>query len=66
MQSARGNIAQRYEFHSFESDTERLSSIDSVLVSNEYLFPVSERVEDGVRGPNPMHSEAKGANKRPA
>jgi hypothetical protein len=37
--------------------------IDSLLVDNKYHFPVAERVEGGVRGPNPTQRVAKAANK---
>jgi len=33
---------------------------------NRYLFPVAERVEGGVHGPNPMQRVSKAANKWPA
>jgi len=52
IQSARDNIAEQYDLHSFESNAERLEFIDSLLADNEYLFPVAESVEGGVCGPN--------------
>jgi len=53
IQSARDNIAELYDLHRFVSAAERLEFIDSRLADNNYLFPVAERVEGGVRGPNP-------------
>jgi len=52
IQSARENIAELYNLHRFESAAERLEFIDSLLVDNKYLFPIAERVEGGVHGPN--------------
>jgi len=66
IQSARDNRAERYDLHRFESAAECLEFIDSLLADNKYLFPVAERVEDGVRGPNPTQRESKAANKWPA
>jgi len=43
-----------------------LEFIDSLLADKKYLFPVAERVEGGVRGPNPMQRELKAANECPA
>jgi hypothetical protein len=40
-----------------------LEFIDSLLADNQYLFPVAERVEGGVCGPNAMQRESKAANK---
>jgi hypothetical protein len=54
--SSRENVAERYELHCFESDTEHLEFINSLLVDNKYLFPVAERVEGAVHGRNPTHS----------
>jgi hypothetical protein len=51
--SARDNIAELYDLHRFESATERLEFIDSLLAENKCLFPIAEREEGGVRGPNP-------------
>jgi len=34
-----------------------LEFIDSLLADNKYLFPIAERVEGGVRGPNPTQRE---------
>jgi hypothetical protein len=42
-----------------------LEFIDSLLLDNEYLIPVLEHVEGGVRGPNPMQNESKAANEWP-
>jgi len=47
----------------FESDAERLEFIDSFLADINYLFPVAEREEGGVWGPNPMQRVSKAANK---
>jgi hypothetical protein len=57
--SARANMAELYDLHHFESAPERLEFMDSLLADNEYLFPVVEHVEGGVRGPNPMLRELK-------
>jgi len=62
IQSARDNIAELYDLDRFESTAERLEFIDSLLADNKYLFPIAERVEGGVRGPNPMQRESKAAN----
>ena len=62
IQLARDNIAELYDLHCFESTAERLEFIDSLLADTKYLFPIAERVEDGVRGPNPMQRESKAAN----
>jgi len=53
IQSARDSTADRYDLHRFESASECLKFIDSLLADNKYHFPVAERVEGGVRGPNP-------------
>jgi len=66
IQSARDNIAELYDLHRFESATEHLEFIDSLLADNKYPFPVAEHVEGGVRGPNPMQRELKAANTWPA
>jgi len=65
IQSARTNIAELYDLHRFESDTEHLEFIDSLLADNKYLFPVAEHVDGGVRGPNPAQRESKAANDWP-
>jgi hypothetical protein len=62
IQSARDNIAELYDLHQFESAAERLEFIDSLLADNQYHFPIAERVEGGVRGPNPTQRESKDAN----
>jgi len=36
--------------------------IESLLADNKYLFPVAERVEGGVHGPNPTQRESKADN----
>jgi len=66
IQSARDNIAELCDLHRFESAAERLEFIDSLLPDNKYLVPVAERVEGGVRSPNPTQRESKAANKWPA
>jgi hypothetical protein len=62
IQSARGDSAETYDLHHFESNAENLEFIDSVLAGNQYLFPVAERVEGGVQGPNPTQRVSKAAN----
>jgi hypothetical protein len=62
IQSARDNIAELYDLHHFKSDAERLEFIDSLLADNQYIFPVSESVEGGVRSPNPPQRVSKAAN----
>jgi hypothetical protein len=63
IQSARNNIADRYDLHRFESAAERLQFLDSFLAENKYLFPVAECVEGRVCGPNSMQRELKTDNK---
>jgi len=60
--SATDNIAELYILHHFESATEHLEFIDSFLAASKNLFPVAERVEGGVRGPNPTQRESKAEN----
>jgi len=62
-QSARDNIAELYDLHCFESAAERLEFIDSLPADDKYLFLIADRVEGGVRGPNPTQRESKAANK---
>jgi len=62
IQSARDNIAELFDHHHFESATERLEFIDSLLAEDMYHFPVAERVEGGVHGPNPTQRESKADN----
>jgi len=66
IQSARDHIAELYDLNRFESDAERLQFIDSLLADNKSLFPVAERVEGAVRGPNPTQRVSKAANEWPA
>jgi hypothetical protein len=66
IQSAWDNIAELYDLHQFESAAERLEFIDSLLADNQYLFPITERVEGGECGPNPTQRESKDANEWPA
>jgi hypothetical protein len=62
IKSARDNIAELYDLHHFESATERLEFIDSLLAGNKDLFPIAERVEGGVHSPNPAQRESKAVN----
>jgi len=62
IQSARDNLAELCDLHRFESDAECLEFLDSLLADNRYLFPVQERVEDGVHSPNPTQRVSKTAN----
>jgi hypothetical protein len=62
IQSTRDNIAEHYDLHQFESAAEHLEFIDSLQADNKYHFPIAERVEGGVCGPNPMQRESKAAN----
>jgi hypothetical protein len=64
--SARDNIAELYNLHCFQSAAECLEFIDSLLADNKYLFPGAERVEGGVRSPNPIQRESKAATEWPA
>jgi hypothetical protein len=63
VQSARDNIAELYDLYCFESTTECLEFIDSLLADTKYLFPIAEHVEGGVRGPNQMQRESEADNK---
>jgi len=62
IQSARDNIAELYNLHRVESNAERLEFFDSLLADIKYLFPLTERVEGGVCGPNPTQRVSKAAN----
>jgi len=62
IQSARENIAEFYDVLRFESTPECLEFIDCLLADNKYLFPIAERVEGGVHGPNATQRELKAAN----
>jgi len=66
LQSARDNIAELDDLHRFESAAERLEFIHSLLADNKYHCPIAERVEGGVRSPNPTQRESKDANEWPA
>jgi hypothetical protein len=55
-------IAELYDLHRFESTAEHLESIDSLVADNKIFFPVAERVEGGVRGPNPTQRKSKTDN----
>ena len=65
IQSARDNIAELYNLHRFESDTEHLDFFDSLLAHDNFLSPVAEHVDGGVCGPNAMQRVSKAATKRP-
>jgi hypothetical protein len=65
IQSARNHIVKLYDLHSVESDAERMEFIESLLAENNYLFPVAEHVEGGVRGANPMWRVLKASNEWP-
>jgi hypothetical protein len=62
IQLARDNIAELDDLHCFEFTAERLEFIDSLPADNMYLFPIAERVEGGVQGPNATQRELKAAN----
>jgi len=62
IQFARDHIAELYDLHCFESDTERLEFIDSLLADNKYLFLVAEHGKGGVCGPEPTQRVSKAAN----
>jgi hypothetical protein len=64
--SAWDNIPELYDLYCFESDTEHLEYNDCLLPDNKYPFPVAERVEGGVHGPNPMQRVSKAADQLPA
>jgi len=66
MKLARDNIGPLYDPHFFESNAQRIEFLDSLLAGNKYLFPVAERVEGGVSGPNPTQRLSKAANQLPA
>jgi hypothetical protein len=66
IQSARDNIAERYDLHRLQSAAEHLELIDSLLADNKYLSPIAERVEGGVCSPNSSQCESKAANEWPA
>jgi hypothetical protein len=62
IQSGRDTNAELYHLHRVESTAERLEFIDSLLADNQYVVPVEETVEGGVRGPNPTQRESKAEN----
>jgi len=62
VQSARENIAELDDLHRIESAADHLEFIDSLLADNKYRFPIAQRVEGGVRGPNPTQRLSKAAN----
>jgi hypothetical protein len=66
IQSASDHIAELYDLHRSKSEPEHLEFIDSLLADIMYLFPVAERVEGGVRGPNPTQRVSRAANEWPA
>jgi hypothetical protein len=51
---ARYNRAELFGLYRFASTAECLEFIHSFLADNQYLFPIAELVEDGVRGLNPI------------
>jgi len=63
IQSARDNIAELYDLHRFEFAAEDLEFIDALLADRKYLFPIAERVEGAVHGPNPTQRESKADTK---
>jgi len=56
------NKAAGYDLHRFESAAERLEFIDCILADNQYLLPIAEHLEGGVRGQNPTQRESKAIN----
>jgi len=66
IQSARDNIADHHDLCHSEFTAERVEFIDTLPAHNKNVFPIAERVEGGVRGPNPTESESKAANEWPA
>jgi len=60
--SARDNIGELYDLNHIECAAERLEFIDSLVADNKHPFPVAEREEGGVHGPNPMRRESKAEN----
>jgi hypothetical protein len=63
IQSVTDHIAEVHNLNHFESDTERLEFIDSLVADNKYLFHVAECVQGGLHGPNPMETVSKPSNK---
>jgi hypothetical protein len=63
IQSVRDNIAELNDIHRFESTTECLEFIDSLLADKNYLSSIAQRVEGGVRSPNLTQRESKADNK---
>jgi hypothetical protein len=62
IQSGRDNITQGYDRHPIECTAERMEFIDSRVADNTYLFPIAERMEGGVRSPNPTQRDSKADN----
>jgi len=58
-------MAELYTLHCFESDTELLEFVDSLLADNKYHFPLAECMEGGVHSANPTQSESRAANEWP-
>jgi len=54
IQSPREIIAELYILRRFESASEYLEFIDSLLADNKWLLPVAEPVEGVVHDPNTM------------
>jgi len=65
LQIAKDYMRELYDLHRFESATEHLELIDSLLADNKYLFPVAEHVEGGVHCPNQRQRESKAAKEWP-
>jgi hypothetical protein len=63
IESARDNIAERYDLQHFESAAERWELIDSLLADTQYHFLVAKRVEGAVCSPKSRWKESKAANK---
>jgi hypothetical protein len=63
--SATNYIAVLYSLRRFESATERLQLIESLLADNMYHFPVAKRMEGGACGPKPMPRKLKAGNGQP-
>jgi len=57
------NIAELYDLHCFESATDHLEFIDSLLMDNNFIFPVAEHEQCGVRSPNPTQTKSNAADK---
>jgi len=65
IQSAWDSIAELYDIHHVQSNTEHLRLIDSFLTDTKFHCPVAEHVDGGVRSPNPIQRESKAASEWP-